>query len=172
MMDRRSDRHPKIARCEGMCDQREIEMGASGGGQPIRACGEVAARTGRTQTRNRHDSSESKSPLTRGGRPHNPFEQHAELRRCDRHLAIGRRRPHEAAFLQPLGEQTETLAIPPQHLQQIAAATAKDKEVTAERGPAPSALGPTRRARQTPCACPCGRPPATRESPPAGSSSQ
>ena len=30
----------------------------------------LAARTGRTQTRNRHDSPKPKTPLTRGGRPH------------------------------------------------------------------------------------------------------
>jgi hypothetical protein len=50
--------------------KREIQMGASGGGQSIRASG-IAARTGRTQTCNRHDSPKPKTPLTRGGRPHN-----------------------------------------------------------------------------------------------------
>ena len=32
-------------------------------------------------------------------------------------------RPHESAALQPLGEQAQSIAIPPQQLQQIAAAT-------------------------------------------------
>src|SRR5215469_13808319 len=50
--------------------KREIQMGASGGGQSIKASG-IAARTGRTQTCNRHDSPKPKTPLTRGGRPHN-----------------------------------------------------------------------------------------------------
>jgi hypothetical protein len=45
-------------------------MVASGGGQSIKASG-IAARTGRTQTCNRHDSPKPKTPLTRGGRPHN-----------------------------------------------------------------------------------------------------
>jgi len=33
-MDPRSDRHPEIARAKGMRTQREVEMGASGGGNP------------------------------------------------------------------------------------------------------------------------------------------
>src|SRR5262245_62420164 len=69
-MDRQSDRLPRQSRCEGMRIKREIQMGASGGGQSIKASG-IAARTGRTQTCNRHDSPKPKTPLTRGGRPHN-----------------------------------------------------------------------------------------------------
>src|SRR5215469_1671267 len=69
-MDRQSDRLPRQTRCEGMRIKREIQMGASGGGQSIKAGG-IAARTGRTQTCNRHDSPKPKTPLTRGGRPHN-----------------------------------------------------------------------------------------------------
>jgi len=68
-MDRQSDRLPRQTRCEGMRIKREIQMGASGGGQSIKASG-IAARTGRTQTCNRHDSPKPKTPLTRGGRPH------------------------------------------------------------------------------------------------------
>ena len=42
----------------------------------------LAARTGRTQTRNRHDSPKPKTLLTRGGRPHNspPAKSHANHR--------------------------------------------------------------------------------------------
>src|SRR5262249_40679524 len=69
VMDRQSDRLPRQTRCEGMRIKREIQMGASGGGQSIKA-GRIAARTGRTQTRNRHDSPKPKTLLTRGGRPH------------------------------------------------------------------------------------------------------
>ena len=69
-MDRQSDRLPRQTRCEGMRIKREIQMGASRGGQSIKASG-IAARTGRTQTCNRHDSPKPKMPLTRGGRPHN-----------------------------------------------------------------------------------------------------
>src|SRR6516165_161465 len=44
-----------------------------------------------------------------------------------------RRRPHEAAPLQPLGEQTQALAVPPQRLQEIAAPSPKDEDLAAER---------------------------------------
>src|SRR5215469_15997672 len=46
VMDRQSDRLPRQTRCEGMRIEREIQMGASGGGQSIKASG-IAARTGR-----------------------------------------------------------------------------------------------------------------------------
>jgi len=69
-MDRQSDRLPRQTRCEGMRIKREIQMGASGGGQSIKASG-IGARIGRTQTCNRHDSPKPKTPLTRGARPHN-----------------------------------------------------------------------------------------------------
>jgi len=39
VMDRQSDRLPKQTRCEGMRIKREIQMGASGGGQSIKASG-------------------------------------------------------------------------------------------------------------------------------------
>src|SRR5689334_3885700 len=74
-MDPRSDRHPEIARAKGMRVQREVEMGTSGSGKPIWASGNVAAQTGRTQTRNRQSGSDLKALLTRGGRPHKPFPQ-------------------------------------------------------------------------------------------------
>ena len=61
VMDRQSDRLPGQTRCEGMRIKREIQTGASGGGQSIKASG-IAARTGRTQTCNRHDSPKPKSP--------------------------------------------------------------------------------------------------------------
>jgi hypothetical protein len=38
-MDRQSDRLPRQTRCEGMRIKREIQMGASGGGQSIKASG-------------------------------------------------------------------------------------------------------------------------------------
>ena len=56
-----------------------------------------------------------------------------QLGRGDHHLAVFRRGPHEAAFLQPLGEQTEALAVPPQHLQQIAATATEHEQMAAER---------------------------------------
>jgi hypothetical protein len=41
-----------------------------------------------------------------------------------RHPFIGAR-PHESSAFQPLGEQAQPVAIPPQQFDQIAAATAK-----------------------------------------------
>ena len=38
-MDRQSDRLPRQTRCEGMRIEREIQMGAAGGGQSIKASG-------------------------------------------------------------------------------------------------------------------------------------
>jgi len=38
-LDRQSDRLPRQTRCEGMRIKREIQMGASGGGQSIKASG-------------------------------------------------------------------------------------------------------------------------------------
>ena len=39
VMDRQSDRLPRQTRCEGMRIEREIQMGASGGGHSIKASG-------------------------------------------------------------------------------------------------------------------------------------
>jgi hypothetical protein len=52
-------------------------------------------------------------------------QQITELRGRDRHHADGRARPQETATFQSLREQAGTLAVMPDHLQQIAAPTAK-----------------------------------------------
>ena len=39
VMDRQSDRLPRQTRCAGMRIEREIQMGAAGGGQSIKASG-------------------------------------------------------------------------------------------------------------------------------------
>jgi len=39
VMDPQSDRLPRQTRCEGMRIEREIQMGAAGGGQSIKASG-------------------------------------------------------------------------------------------------------------------------------------
>jgi hypothetical protein len=54
----------------GDAHQARNPNGSFGSRQSIKASG-IAARTGRTQTCNRHDSPKPKTPLTRGGRPHN-----------------------------------------------------------------------------------------------------
>src|SRR5262245_17960241 len=65
--------------------------------------------------------------------PVDPFEQIAELRRRDRHRAIRRRGPDEAAALQPLGEQAHALAIVPQNLDQDAAPAAEHEQMPVVR---------------------------------------
>src|SRR5690349_3818424 len=65
--------------------------------------------------------------------PVDPFEQVAELRRGDRHHAVGWRRPNEAAALEPLRKQAHALPIVPQHLDEVTAAAAKHKQIAAVR---------------------------------------
>src|SRR6266566_4968197 len=65
--------------------------------------------------------------------PVDPLEQHRELRPAQHHNALLSPRPHESAALQPLGEQAQPVAIPPQQLDQIAAAATTAKYVTRER---------------------------------------
>src|SRR5207244_7799256 len=54
--------------------------------------------------------------------PLQPFEQHRQLRRRQHHCAVFRHGPREAALLQPLGEQAETLPIPVQNFGEVASA--------------------------------------------------
>src|SRR5512133_843607 len=65
--------------------------------------------------------------------PVDPLQQHRELRRAQRHRPLARLRPDEPAPLQPLAEQAETLAVPVQHLDQVAAPAAKDEQMPGER---------------------------------------
>src|SRR5271155_2131733 len=65
--------------------------------------------------------------------PVNAFQKHRQLRRRQRHRAILGLRPDEAALLHPLRVQTQTLAIPAQHLHQITATAAEREELPAER---------------------------------------
>src|SRR5882757_8469536 len=60
-------------------------------------------------------------------------QQITELGRGDRHRAVGRARPQEAAPFQPLREQAGSLAVMPDHLQQVASATTKAKQLSAQR---------------------------------------
>src|SRR5258708_39749703 len=65
--------------------------------------------------------------------PMAPGEKVAALRRRDRHHAVGRRRPQEAAALQPLREQARALAVVPDHLQKIASPATEAKQMPAQR---------------------------------------
>src|SRR3954451_438476 len=84
-----------------------------------------------------HFAAASSGQLRLGGTdrppPVDPFQQHRQLcRRQHRHALLGSR-PDEAPSLQPLSEQAQPIAIPPQQLQKIAAATAKAENMTRER---------------------------------------
>src|ERR1700736_2458223 len=67
-------------------------------------------------------------PATHGRAPVNAFKQHRQLRRRQRYGSRRRHRPDEASLFQTLGEQTQTLAIPPQQLNQIAALAPESKQ--------------------------------------------
>jgi hypothetical protein len=56
-----------------------------------------------------------------------------KLRARDRHHAVRRARPQEAAAFQSLREQARPLAVMPDHLQQVAATTTEAKQMTAQR---------------------------------------
>ena len=71
------------------------------------------------------------SPRAHRRPPVDPLQQHRQLRRRHRHLAPGRRRPHEAATLQTLGKQARTLAVPPDHLDQVAPASPEHEQMPA-----------------------------------------
>ena len=88
-------------------------------------------------------------------------QQITELRRRDRHHAVGRARPQEAAPLQALREQAGALAVMPDHLQQIAAAAAEAKQMAAQRIAPQHLLHLQAPATESPSACRCGRSPAT-----------
>src|SRR5258708_4722027 len=60
-------------------------------------------------------------------------QQISQLRRRDRHRAVGHARPQKPATLQSLREQAGALAVMPDHLQQIAAAPTKAKQMSAQR---------------------------------------
>jgi hypothetical protein len=61
------------------------------------------------------------------------IQQITKLRRCDRDHPIDRRWPDKPAPLKPLAKQASPLAIVPDDLHQIAAPSAKDKQMTAQR---------------------------------------
>ena len=74
-----------------------------------------------------------RSPRVLRHPPVDAFEQVAKLRRCDRHHAVSRRRPDEAASLQTFGEQAHALAVMPQHLDQSATPAAEHEQMPAMR---------------------------------------
>src|ERR1700704_1031790 len=75
-------------------------------------------------------------------------QQITELGRGDRHRAVGRDRPQEAAPFQPLRKQAGSLAVMPNHLQKIAPASTKAKQLPAQRITSQHLLHLQRQARK------------------------
>src|ERR1700721_4584683 len=65
--------------------------------------------------------------------PVDAFEQHRELRAAQRDHSFVRLRPYEAAPFETFGEQAESVAVPPEQLDQIAALAAENENVARER---------------------------------------
>src|SRR5665647_1941866 len=61
--------------------------------------------------------------------PVDPVEHIGQLRRRDTEYAIDRRRPDEAALLQPFGVERHAETVMPDDLDQIATHTSEDKEI-------------------------------------------
>ena len=104
--------------------------------------------------------------------PVDPFQQHRQLRRRQRNRSARRLRPGESSALQPLREQAQPVAVPPQQLDQIAALPAKHKHLPRKRIFLQRRLHHPAQAPRTRAACP-SRPPRSRcASPPPTRSSQ
>src|SRR5829696_5656953 len=65
--------------------------------------------------------------------PIDPLQKVAELRGRDRHGAVGRGRPEEAAPFEALGVKRQAEAVVPEHFDEIAATAAEDIEVAGVR---------------------------------------
>ena len=60
------------------------------------------------------------------------LKQHGQLRLPQRHAAAGSLRPDEATALESLGQHTQPITAPPQHVDFIAAPTPENKHVAVE----------------------------------------
>ena len=88
------------------------------------------------------------TPGCLGMTPIDAGQKVSELRRRDRHGAVGRARPQESTSFQSLREQACALAVMPDHLQEVAAATAKAKQMAAQRIAPKHLLNLQRQARK------------------------
>src|SRR3546814_2830989 len=64
--------------------------------------------------------------------PVDTFQQHRQLRGGQTYGSRLCCRPHEAAILQPFGQQAHAVATPPEHLDAVASSTAEDEDMAAE----------------------------------------
>jgi len=81
-----------------------------------------------------------------GAPPLDAFEQHRELGRSHDHRPVTDLWPDEAPLLQPLRKQAKTIAVPPQQLDPISFASAKDEQRAREGIPLKPALHSRRQA--------------------------
>src|SRR3546814_12881476 len=63
------------------------------------------------------------------GAPVDTFQQHRQLRGGQTYGSRLCCRPHEAAILQPFGQQAHAVATPPEHLDAVASSTAEDEDM-------------------------------------------
>src|SRR5215469_13577611 len=64
--------------------------------------------------------------------PIDALQQHRQLRWRQRNRAAHRLWPHKTSSLQPLGEQAQTVAVIPEHFDQIAAPPTKHEHLSRE----------------------------------------
>src|SRR6267154_866250 len=67
--------------------------------------------------------------------PVDPVEHVGKLRRRDSNHPVGRRRPDEAALLQPFGVERHAETVMPKNLNQVTSGASKDVEITRMRIP-------------------------------------
>ena len=65
--------------------------------------------------------------------PVDAFQKHRQLRASQTNGAFGSLRPDESSSLQTLGKQTKAVAVEPQQLDDVTAASAENEDVTGER---------------------------------------
>jgi hypothetical protein len=72
------------------------------------------------------------SPCSFDSSPVDPFQKHGKLRTAEQNCSALSLGPDESSALQPLGKQTQTIAIPPQKFYDIASAPAKQEHMPRE----------------------------------------
>ena len=92
--------------------------------------------------------------------PVDPGKQIAKLGGRNRDRAVCRARPQKSASLKTLRKQASALAVMPDHLQQVAAASAKAKQMAAQRIAPQNLLHLQGQAMGSLCACRCDPSPA------------
>jgi hypothetical protein len=72
-------------------------------------------------------------PCSLHSSPIDAFKKHRKLRPAEPHRATLGSRPDESAALKPLGEETQTIAVPPKKFYDVASPAAEYEHVSRER---------------------------------------